>query len=243
MKVLIDGDILIYRTGFASEDTSEGIAKSRLLSSVEKILTDTNSSEYEIYLSDSLEQNFRYKLFPLYKGNRVLSKPTHFQSLSDTLANTFEATIAEGMEADDAIGIEANRLGPDKCVIASIDKDLLQIPGNHYNWVNGVWRRIEAGEGEYRFYKQLLVGDPVDNIVPRVGLSCPGVGERKAENYLEGCATTEDYNKTIWETYREHCLNHDNEELYHRIETTGQLLKIRQHEDEVWKYVYNYARV
>jgi hypothetical protein len=84
------------------------------------------------------------------------------------------------MEADDAVGIAQyqNRfvvgghlgksLGVDT-VICSRDKDLHMIPGWHYTWPAGkqkeqpLWWQNETNALRC-FYKQLLTGDPVDNI-------------------------------------------------------------------------------
>lgn len=235
MKVLIDADILVYRTGYASENDAEKFAIWRLENTIKTILRDCNTQDYELFLSDSNDNNFRTKLFPLYKKNRIQPKPRHYTALSNRITDYPSITVAQGMEADDAIGIEANRLGDD-AIIASIDKDLLQLSGRHYNWVNGVWRTIREPEGRYRFYKQLLTGDVVDNITAKVGLSCPGVGEAKAAAYLEGCESEEDYKKSTWEVYKKYCVDHDDVELLHRINITGKLVKILTREDEDWSY-------
>lgn len=49
-------------------------------------------------------------------------------------------------------------------VIASIDKDLLQIPGYHYDFVKGIERFVSPFDAIRFFYKQIITGDGADNI-------------------------------------------------------------------------------
>ena len=237
MILLIDGDILVYRTGFScKEGDPEWVANARLNKTIEDLKLNTNCRDLEIYLSDSLQNNFRSAIFPLYKANRKKSaKPPYYEELSNRLVERYTTHVSVGQEADDELGIAANNLG-DACIIASIDKDLLQIPGVHYNWVNNTRTEITPSEGRHRFYTQILTGDATDNITPAVGLSCPGVGARKASRYLEGCSTIEEYNSQLWEVYAKHTPEHDEVELHKRIEVTGQMVKIRQVAGEIWEY-------
>jgi len=237
MILLIDGDILVYRTGFScKEGDPEWVATARLSKTIEDLRLTTNCREVEIYLSDSLQNNFRSSIFPVYKANRIKTpKPPYYEEISNRLVGSYATHVSSGQEADDELGIRANTLR-ENCIIASIDKDLLQIPGCHYNWVNNVWTQIAASEGRHRFYTQILTGDATDNITPLVGLSCPGVGARKASRYLEGCSSTESYNSQIWEVFSKHTPDHDEVELHKRIEVTGQLVKIRQIPGEIWEY-------
>ena len=239
MKVLIDGDILVYRTGFSCKpDDPWYVAKSRLRKTINDILEQTGCRNAEIYLSDSLENNYRSRLHPLYKANRKLApRPAYYVELANELVDGYEGRPSAAQEADDDIGIRANQLG-DECIIATIDKDLLQIPGKHFNWVSGTWRDISIGEGRFRFYSQILTGDATDNITSKVGLSCPGVGASKARRFLEGCGTDSDYEFRIWEVCGRYIKDHDDVELHKRIEVTGQLVKIRQQPNEMWTYGY-----
>ena len=71
----------------------------------------------------------------------------------------------------------------DTC-ICSIDKDLLQIPGRHYNFVDDVKSTVDIYEADNWFMTQVLSGDvSTDNIQ---GL--PGIGEAKAANIVDSFA-------------------------------------------------------
>lgn len=228
---IIDGDILLYRTGFASEDVSERLARARMEDTLEKILEAVKATAYRIFLSDS-KGNFRLQLFPRYKANRTAPKPTHHDYLSNEIVKPpFNAEIAWGEEADDALGINQTK----DTVICSIDKDLYQISGAHYNWVKDIYRHVKPSEAIYRFYSQLLIGDSTDNITVKEGLSCPGIGPIKAYESLEGCVTEEEYLRTIHEVFNR-TLGKDfhPDVINSRILLTGQLVYIRKKEGEIW---------
>jgi 5'-3' exonuclease len=66
------------------------------------------------------------------------------------------------------------------CIIASVDKDLLQVPGKHYNFVKNELYDISPQEGLKKFWTQMLVGDVADNI-----FGIKGIGPKKAEKIFE----------------------------------------------------------
>jgi 5'-3' exonuclease len=235
---LIDGDIVLYRTGFASQDVPENIAKARLSETMGMILDTLGTTKYQAFLSDSAN-NFRLKLFPNYKGNRSSEKPVHHEALRGYLLDKWKAKIAEGEEADDALGIRqclVSEGDTDETTICSIDKDLMQIPGYHFNWVTGVKRFVTSTEARYRFWYQVLVGDSTDNITPKAGLSCPGIGPEKAYLALEGETTEADYFHAVEALYRNHMEDAPREVVQARLLLTGQLVKIRQYEGEIWQF-------
>ena len=85
------------------------------------------------------------------------------------------------LEADDVLAIrnkQLNELGVSN-VIVSVDKDLLQIPGVHYNPIKDEIQSITEFSASYNFWKQVLMGDVTDGIY---GIS--GVGPKTAEKIL-----------------------------------------------------------
>lgn len=197
---------------------------------IDNILKATAADSYTIYLSDSTENNFRTHLYPQYKANRLQKKPKHYEGLKYYLVTEEEAKITPEQEADDALGITqtfynelaASTYDEFDSVICSIDKDLLQIPGNHYNFVKDEKRFVTPNEGIRHFYTQLLVGDVSDNIV-----GVRGIGPKKAEKAFGGCKTPEEYFKVVSELY---------ESDYCRLMINGILLKIRTVKDEIWTF-------
>jgi len=179
---LIDGDIVTYRTSAVNENGSAGLACWQADQLIGSILEDVNATDWHIYISG--DNNFRYGLYPDYKANRRDQvKPRFLEAVREYLVRDHGARIADGYEADDSIGIGLTKYGSDQCTICSIDKDLLQLPGYHYNFVRKEFRSISRSAGIRNFYEQLLVGDSTDNI-----RGCPGIGKAKAPRLLDGCA-------------------------------------------------------
>jgi 5'-3' exonuclease len=86
--------------------------------------------------------NFRYDIYPEYKANRKdMQRPKWLQVVREHLVTDWKATVTDGIEADDAMGIAQCTEHDGDSMICSIDKDMLMIPGHHYNFVNrsSVW--------------------------------------------------------------------------------------------------------
>lgn len=246
MLCLVDGDIITHRVGYTTEEESIGIAKYRADEMLDGLLRDTDSTEFRIFLSDNSENNFRYKIDPSYKANRTAPKPRHLEDLKEHLIVQWGAKIAYGMEADDALGIHQKKdfsIGPtpvgigyhkDQTVICSIDKDLLQIPGLHYNFVKKEWKEVGQEEGLLSFYRSILIGDVSDNIK-----GVYGIGPKKAEKILPKWVSEEDAIKRIHDAYVVWMLkdkvDFDLIQPVDLIRRAGQLLKIKQSEEEpIW---------
>ena len=147
--------------------------------------------------------NFRKDIAKDYKGNR----PNLDQDLKDALnvgrhhmIKRWGAVAADGMEADDLVSIWAYEARDMELfyTVVGIDKDLLQIPGNHYNFNKRVHRIIDDDEGYKLLMLQCLTGDRGDNI-PGIR----GIGPKKAEKILEGI-NTKDMWKQVQLTWQEH---------------------------------------
>jgi 5'-3' exonuclease len=143
----------------------------------------------------------------------------------------WEARIALEMEADDALGIGQG----EGTIIASIDKDLLQVPGLHYNFVKKEFNEIIPIEGIRNFYKQVLTGDTTDNIK-----GCIKIGAVKSEQALQGKGTEAEMFQRVKELYLEQYKRYQpdwsEEQVMDYLRMTGQVLKIKQSEDEeLWE--------
>lgn len=220
MKALIDGDILVYRIGFASENESESIAMARCSEFIEDLILFNGFGEYQGYLTG--KKNFRNEIAVTapYKGNRKSAKPKHYQLLRDYMESAWSFTMIEDQEADDAIGIAAYEMEVGEYCICSIDKDLDMLRGDHYNFVKDERYFITEEEGIKNFYKQLLMGDRVDNIV-----GIKGIGTVKAERLLKECKNEKEMYLAILEAYKG-----DDK----RVLENGQLLWIRREPNQMW---------
>lgn len=220
MKALIDGDILVYRIGFASENETESIAMARCSEFIEDLILFNGFGEYQGYLTG--KTNFRNEIAVTapYKGNRKSAKPKHYQLLRDYMESAWSFTMIEDQEADDAIGIAAYEMEVGEYCICSIDKDLDMLRGDHYNFVKDERYFITEEEGIKNFYKQLLMGDRVDNII-----GIKGIGTVKAERLLKECKNENEMYLAVLEAYK------DDDK---RVLENGQLLWIRREPNQMW---------
>lgn len=185
---------------------------------MENIL-ELNHDNFMIFLTG--DDNFRYKIYPEYKANRKgAEKPAWLPSCYKHLVGVYGARYCNGYEADDGIGINATG---DHCVV-SIDKDLRQIAGGYYHFVNGTYENITEFDAAKHLYTQLLTGDNADNIP---GL--PRVGPKTAERFLAGINTELGLLERCTFLYRERGI--DNSELLLRL----RLLRILRSEEEYFR--------
>lgn len=186
MKALIDGDIALYAVGFAADKDGYEFEEAckEFDAFIDKVVRRSGADEFIICLSGS--KNFRDEIAVTrkYKGNRDdKHKPTHFYELKNRLLGdgggvyTFDQiNLSNNEEADDVMG-RLQVAGNGGTIICTIDKDLDQIPGWHYNWRKEIIYYVEHDDAVRFFYQQLLSGDPVDNIIGVPG--CGPVGARK----------------------------------------------------------------
>lgn len=224
-KVLVDGDIVAYRAAFSTQDLFPEDARRKVDDLMLYILGETlvfhTPSDYEVFLTG--KGNFRYDIAKAapYKGNRKdVAKPIHLSLCRDYLVDKWGAIVSKGEEADDLIAIAATEYGPDT-VVASIDKDMLQIPCKHFNFSTGAWSDVSEFEGLKFFYKQILTGDRADNIV---GLY--RIGPVKAEKMLEGCDDEEGLWDAVLKAY-------DGD--LDRVVENARLLWLRRKEGQLWQ--------
>lgn len=228
MIALIDADILGYRISFACKNESETTAKHTLNSYIADILmcgVDNTFDgcyvdQWKLFLTG--KNNFRNNIATtaVYKGNRTAPKPEHLPALRQHMIKEWGAVVVEGQEADDAIAIEATAL-KDTCIIASVDKDLDQITGWHYNFVNKKGYYVTPEQGMHSFYRQILTGDAADNII---GLR--GIGPVKAKELLAEAADEESLYAACVAAYE------GNED---RVVENARLLWLRRYEGQEWQ--------
>ena len=222
MIALIDADIVAYRIAYGCEDEPEKIAIKKTSEFLEDLLfTYTDAEDCEGYLTGSSNYRFDIAKTAPYKGTRVSEKPRHLGIIRQYMIDAWAFSVQEQQEADDAIGIRAYALGENDYVICSIDKDLDNIRGKHYNFVKNEAYYVTEEQAIKNFYRQLLTGDRVDNIP---GIS--GIGPKKAEKILEDCVTEEELYSAVLKAY-------DGNVEY--LTEQGQLLWIRRKENELWE--------
>lgn len=220
---LVDADVFVYRTGFASEDVDENIAKARLVEwFTDVVYINCKADDYKAYITG--KSNYRYdvaKTVP-YKGNRKdMKKPKHYDFLRDVLVRRLGAEVTDGIEADDAVAI-ASAEDP-SAIIVHVDKDLDQLPGKHYNPNKDLHYEVSEIEGLRNFYKQMLVGDRTDNIE-----GVPKIGPVKAGKWLDNKQTEQEMLQQVWELYQQAAMSQE------RLIENGQLLWLQRKPGQMW---------
>lgn len=138
----------------------------------------------EIILCFGTKTNWRKKLMPEYKAHRTARKPLGYWATVEWCKKKWQWAQTEGLEADDLCGIlmTGKKWNPNlDRVLVSEDKDLLTIPGLHWNprhpdkGIFEVW----PTDAVLNHMRQALVGDGADGYK-----GCPGVGLVKAEGWI-----------------------------------------------------------
>lgn len=214
MQALIDGDIVAYRCAAAHEADTIEIATWEVDQMMERILAGCGADGFLNFLS--APTNFRKTIDPSYKANRdTIVRPRFLDDLKEHLVADWKAHIVDGLEADDLLGIHQS----ENTVICSIDKDLRQVPGYHYNFVKDELTLVTGMEGLRNFYQQLLMGDRTDNI-----FGIAGIGKVKSQRIVASCITEQ-------ELFNEVRMYYDDDV---RMLNNGRLLYILRKRDDDW---------
>lgn len=222
---LIDADIVSYRCAAASENEPKEVALLRASELMQRIIDETKADNYLAYLSGS--NNFRNQYNPDYKANRKdTPRPKWLQDVREHLVLEWQASVEDEQEADDAMGIY--QMANKETIICTIDKDLLMIPGEHYNFVTGVHREQFTIPAIRHFYWQLIMGDRTDNIFGFDGKARQSVPQ-KLEPVMAELASYDD-ELDMFSFVRD--LYNDDD----RLLMNGICLWIRRNENEIWKF-------
>jgi len=225
-KLLIDGDLLLYRAASACEtevrwDDQNWVlhgnleeAKDLFMRSLDGITNALGTTDLVMCLSD--RENFRKDLTPTYKSKRKETrKPVVFSPLLEWIKEEFHPTIRPRLEADDVMGIIATHPDyKDNVIVVSENKDMQTLPCKLYR--QGALREITVEEAEYFWMFQTLTGDATDGY-----LGCPGCGPKTAEKLL----ARPPYWATVVNAFRKAGLTDDDALLQAR------LARILRHED------------
>lgn len=224
---LIDADIVAYRAAASAENEPEDIAILRADKIMREILEATQAPLYRGFISG--QNNFRKIINPQYKANRKdVPRPIHLTACQEFLIGSWECEVTDGYEADDALGMAQT----DQSVICSIDKDLLQVPGEHYSWeisgTSGGKQWVRPASFHYTsdlfglrfFWKQMLIGDVADNIV-----GAHRVGPKGADKLIDPLEDPTEMFEAVLEKY--------NGDLP-RLLLNGVCLYVWQQKEKLW---------
>ena len=185
-KLLIDGDVLVYRAALSAEYnhewdeycyTLEGkpkLAEMFIDDSIDEFKGRLESDDVVVALSCP-QHNFRKDIYPEYKSHRKKDRrPILYQHCRDYIDSKYGAKIMYGLEGDDVLGI-LGTLDDQHTIIVSIDKDFKTVPCPYYNIDTDIV--IDpTPESAHEFHMiQTLMGDATDGYK-----GCDGVGPKTA---------------------------------------------------------------
>jgi hypothetical protein len=246
MLGLIDFDIIAYAKAYSNEDAD---SEEQVLEDVDNFINFLNIrlqlDDYKGFLTG--DGNYREEMATIqpYKGNRDQEKPYWHQTIKDYLIDSHAGVVVDGIEADDAMGIESQQV--EDSIIITIDKDLNMIPGDHYKWeVRNTPEKlysVSPEEADNFFYEQILTGDPGDHIP---GLKrCTGrVASKKIKTSLREADNKHEKLFEIW--YAAHMdalvkigIDLPDESVIkgrciEEINEVGGLLWIQREKDKIW---------
>lgn len=191
---LIDGDMVVHRCAVVVDTPLERVSAGLYRFDEEFAIQNTKSQIQgiaqatdcdTIVVAFSSSDNYRMGVDPNYKGHRKNRKPIVLAAVREAITEWSDVStiVKAGLEADDVLGILHTGKLVGKSVICSGDKDLLTIPGTHYNpWQEYFGGVVEVGEAEAerRFYHQTICGDRVDGYT-----GAPGWGDIKTGRLLQ----------------------------------------------------------
>lgn len=196
--LIIDGDIVLFCIGRATEDSSDfgdQLMESydtesaiRLIDAeLESICKKTGYKREELVFAITSPTNYRKKHFPTYKTNRKnIRKPLGLQAMRQHMLDNVEkysTIMIEDLEADDVMGMYGTAplevLDGNEIAIYSQDKDLYTIPVKQWDFKKKKFIKPTMLQSLHFLYTQVLTGDAVDGYK-----GCPRIGKVKAAKAL-----------------------------------------------------------
>ena len=196
-EAILDGDIIAYRAAFWAD--SEGIEDlpSRIAEDI-KNWTPQGVDAVVVAMSCPRTHNYRRMLWPVYKQHRDYFQSPESMGVSiECIYDIPSITVrcVNHLEADDLIGMLVSE---GRAIGVTVDKDLRQIPGWHWNPdKESEPVQVSGKEADKYFYQQWMTGDTTDNIW---GLW--KVGPAKAKKVLEN-HPKESWDEVIMTMYKE----------------------------------------
>lgn len=180
MKLLIDGDALIYPLlescrSEALDESQEVVwafvrlddvlvhIEDRVASFTEEVFKyeDVDEVRKVIAFSCPSTECFRRDYYPLYKSNRKGVKPLGFTPAVERVKEKYETVIYPRLEADDILGILQTQPDEDTMIVG-VDKDFTTVPGRVMHPDTLEVREYTEEEADQNHLRQTLIGDSTD---------------------------------------------------------------------------------
>ena len=179
---LIDADHLAYQQAAAAHSNqSDGNEMAeRIAALLEAYTRLACCTKFITVFSCDRSDNFRREVYAPYKTNRTAEPPAMLELAQQLLKDAGPTINRANIEADDIMGIAQTGGKVLNPVIVSMDKDMKQIPGLHFNPDKDDFPvYISELQGDYAFFLQWLTGDSTDGY-PGI----KGIGPAKAIKIL-----------------------------------------------------------
>jgi hypothetical protein len=170
---LIDGDVLHHASMWKAETVDDYLANldTHLMEWTEWACVDS----FKVAVNNP--KIFRFEVYPDYKktASREASRAQRGELESECKAilhgMEFTTIAPEGLEADDQLAIWSVEETEDTPVVITVDKDLQQIAGSHFNTYHMASSNVKPYEALRCLQFQLITGDSMDKIpgLPRMG--------------------------------------------------------------------------
>jgi hypothetical protein len=192
----------------------------------------------EHYLTN--KGSFREVIATSYKANRKdIRRPKHLKVSKDYLRKKHQAVSRDGeLEADDLLSIrmvywQSKGYTP---ICISIDKDLKQRAGWHWDFVKKQLVYVDELSGYRSFYRQLLMGDTTDGII-----GIKGIGPKGAEKLIDHLLSPYEMYKVCLKKWMDHMPpgqtegpEHYIDRIVRHVRLNARLLYLLRNEDEHW---------
>jgi 5'-3' exonuclease len=169
---LIDLDTLSFLVAYnqveklGNRDNPDAV-KTNIREFISTIQINTRADKTSMVYQGKDHFNFRSYFYPTYKANRP-ETPEFMRIWKNTIIEEYSSLGAVGVkviESDDVLNIGYNKFKEKyDLIIVSADKDLNQIPGEHYNPRVNKSYFVDNIEAYTNLCIQTLKGDPTDNI-------------------------------------------------------------------------------
>lgn len=197
-KLLIDGDALVWTATEACQeetwwDSTNNLrtaacnvdaAADNVAGAINALATQAMADDVLVVIGPDTKAYWRCLLWPDYKKHRRRADaPVGLAAVRDRIRSEWGAQIQTALpheEADDVLAWHMTK--PDRAVkpiLWSPDKDMMQVPGIHFNVESG-FTTVSSLEADYMHMYQTLVGDATDGYP-----GCHGVGPVKAKQILD----------------------------------------------------------
>ena len=201
---LIDADSIYFKAACVSK--KKNMIRKIIDTQMDTILRECSAlmiEEATMAVAVKGKDNFRYNIYPEYKGHRKDLDEDLKEALNyghKYMIEKYDAVVATGMEADDLVSIWVHECieAEANYVVCHLDKDLNMLPGTHYNFNKEESYFVDYEQAAMHFFKQCLTGDSADGI-PGV----KGIGPKTADKLLDNI-----HFNNIWPTIKSKWTDH-----------------------------------